>query len=179
MACDYGVTAADLDGLGFEGATIYNFIHWARPKPLMDYAPWAEKAQARQDCAAAELGVPDYFAHVSVGWDTNPRYPEGAVRETVTNATPAAFAVALERAKAWADAHARPGRPKLVTVNSWNEWTEGSYLEPDEKFGFGHLDAIRRTFGGGLRELRRFDTMRTVEGDRDVGDKPKPANMTR
>ena len=179
MACDYGVTAADLDGLGFEGATIYNFIHWARPKPLMDYAPWAEKAQARQDCAAAELGVPDYFAHVSVGWDTNPRYPEGAVRETVTNATPAAFAVALERAKAWTDAHARPGRPKLVTVNSWNEWTEGSYLEPDERFGFGHLDAIRRTFGGGLREPRRFDTMRTVEGDRDVGDKPKPANMTR
>lgn len=83
---------------------------------------------------------------MSVGWDTNPRYPAGTVTETVTNATPAKFAVALERARAWTDAHTRPGVPKLITVNSWNEWTEGSYLEPDETFGFGYLDAVRKTF---------------------------------
>ena len=45
-------------------------------------------------------------------------------------------------------APARPGRPKLVTVNAWNEWTEDSYLEPDAVFGFGYLDAVRRVFGG-------------------------------
>lgn len=146
MACDYGITAAALEGLGFEGATIYNFVHWAWPGPRCDYAPWAERAQRRYDSARAELGVRDYFAHVSVGWDTNPRYPAGTVTETVTNATPAKFAVALERARAWTDAHTRPGVPKLVTVNSWNEWTEGSYLEPDETFGFGYLDAVRKTF---------------------------------
>lgn len=103
-------------------------------------------AHLRRACEAAELGVRDYFAHVSVGWDTNPRYPAGTVTETVTNATPAKFAVALERARAWTDAHTRPGVPKLITVNSWNEWTEGSYLEPDETFGFGYLDAVRKTF---------------------------------
>ena len=38
------------------------------------------------------------------------------------------------------------GVPKLITINSWNEWTEGSYLEPDQHFGFGYLEAIRRVF---------------------------------
>ena len=39
-----------------------------------------------------------------------------------------------------------PGQPKLITVNSWNEWTEGSYLEPDTKWGFGYLEAVKKVF---------------------------------
>lgn len=41
--------------------------------------------------------------------------------------------------------------PKLITVNSWNEWTEGSYLEPDTVNGFGYLEAVRRVFGADRR----------------------------
>jgi hypothetical protein len=34
-----------------------------------------------------------------------------------------------------------------LTVNSWNEWTEGSYIEPDTVHGMKYLEAIRDVFG--------------------------------
>jgi len=29
-----------------------------------------------------------------------------------------------------------------VAIKSWNEWAEGNYLEPDQEFGRGWLEAL-------------------------------------
>ncbi|MBQ8189262.1 MAG: glycoside hydrolase family 99-like domain-containing protein [Lachnospiraceae bacterium] len=84
----------------------------------------------------------EYFPHVSVGWDNNPRYFEFHPR-VMKNNTPAEFEKALQQAKAFSDQY---NTVPLITINSWNEWTETSYLEPDNVYGYGYLEAIKRVF---------------------------------
>ncbi|CAK4836387.1 unnamed protein product [Aphanomyces euteiches] len=85
-----------------------------------------------------------YFPHISVGWDNNPRFKE-LVSGIVKNNTPENVQKAFAQAKAYADAH--PGQSPLITINSWNEWTETSYLLPDDLYGYGYLEAVKKTFG--------------------------------
>jgi hypothetical protein len=88
-----------------------------------------------------------------MGWDSSPRtvqsdhyesrgYPWTSVLE---GNTPDAFREALKRAREFVS---RPDvRQKIVTINAWNEWTEGSYLLPDTVHGTAYLEAIRDVFG--------------------------------
>ena len=60
------------------------------------------------------------------------------------NNTPQNIKKGMEMAKAYLNSHSE--RVPLVTVNSWNEWTETSYLEPDDLYGYGYLEAIKEVF---------------------------------
>ena len=92
-----------------------------------------------------ERGIP-YFPHVSLGWDNNPRFT-GFREGVIKNATPEKIEEALRVAKDYVDSHDLPA--PLITVNSWNEWTETSYLEPDTLYGYGYLEAIKKVFVDG------------------------------
>ena len=35
----------------------------------------------------------------------------------------------------------------MITLNAWNEWTEGSYLLPDTVTGTAYLEQVRAVFG--------------------------------
>jgi alpha-glucosidase len=144
MACSWRQCCPeDIETLGIESATMYTYAHHIRPRG--EYGPWAKKGLEMLDAEKARLaGLNAYFGHATVGWDTNPRYPE-TMRDVVTS-TPAEFEAALRDVKGWCDRNTPPGYPKMISINAWNEWIEGSYLEPDEKHGMGYLEAIRRVF---------------------------------
>ena len=126
--------------LGADSVTHYQFAHFADIDK--DYNEILEDVQKEWERIDKAYSVP-YFPHISCGWDNNPRFRrfrEGIVK----NNTPENFKKGMQMAKDYIDTH--PGRVPLVTVNSWNEWTETSYLEPDDLYGYGYLDAIKQVF---------------------------------
>lgn len=138
-----------------DSMTIYNWLYRSsgrvddKTKPMLTYREWGEMALESFDVAkkAVEAQGAVYFPHISVGWDTNARYPKGAERPFVKGANPQDFECFARAAREWAEKNIPAEYPRLITVNSWNEWTEGSYLEPDSTFGYGYLNALWRVFG--------------------------------
>ncbi len=117
--------------LGFDSQTHYQMVHFTNiDRDYMELIPDMEKEWTLMD---ETYSVP-YFPHVSLGWDNNPRhlsYKPGIVK----NNSPEAVQKALVLAKEYIDRH--PSQPPLMTINSWNEWTEASYLQPDDLNGYG------------------------------------------
>ncbi len=131
--------AALIDALGFHSVTNYQFVHMTEMN--RDYTEVLRDIEPLWYSIGKEYTVP-YFPHVSVGWDNNPRFKSFTTPITVNN-TPENFKTCLLAAKQYCD---KTG-VNLITVNSWNEWTETSYLEPDDLYGYGYLEAIKDVFG--------------------------------
>jgi hypothetical protein len=82
---------------------------------------------------------------VTVGWDGTPRaYQDLGMPNTISGNTPERFREALMLTRQRLLAQSKG--PRIVNINCWNEWTEGSYLEPDTVHGMKYLDAVRDVF---------------------------------
>ncbi len=122
--------------MGFNSVAMYNM-----GGRVEDYITYGTNSIMIREQMDAILDVP-VFPCVSIGWDDTPRFPAKGIRDVVHyNNTPQSFATLLSKAKEYADNH--PGQPKLITINAWNEWVEGSYLLPDMLNGFGYLEAVK------------------------------------
>ena len=126
--------------LGFDSLTNYQFVHFVDID--RDYTDILAELPGYWQQWTEKYPLP-YFPHISVGWDNNPRF-WGIRPGVVKNNTPAAFEQGLRLARQYVDTHDLPA--PLITLNSWNEWTETSYLEPDDRNGYGYLEAVRRVF---------------------------------
>lgn len=90
-----------------------------------------------------ESGVSNYYPTLMMGWDNEARKPgRGNIFD---GCTPALFRRWLDTAVTFSSRNHYPDG-RLVFVNAWNEWAEGTYLEPDRSFGHAYLWAIRSVF---------------------------------
>ena len=151
-------TGCKLDGkelkeLGFDSATSYVWIHeHSIDFPVQEYSSFREICEKDFERLSNKYkGIP-YYPNVTCGWDSSPRTVQSDVYENIgypytgilKNNNKEEFEIALRNVKAKLDKSDL--QTKMFTVNAWNEWTEGSYLEPDTVEGFGKLEAIKKVF---------------------------------
>jgi len=92
----------------------------------------------------------DFFPAVMPNWDNTPR--AGVNGHIFAGTSPAIFREHLHQALLRVKPN--PAGKQIVILKSWNEWAEGNYLEPDQEFGLGYLDAIREelsSWNNGIR----------------------------
>ncbi len=118
----------------FDGYTAYNLLQNHRVQPDDDavsyhqrvgeplYRRWAEKA----------VVFPGVF----------PSYQDFRGNRVLAG-NPQRFEQLLGAAAQWADANP-PETPRAIFVTSFNEWWEGSTIEPAKEYGAGYLEAIQR-----------------------------------
>jgi hypothetical protein len=154
MTWDPGAVARCRDA-GFRSTTTYNITSSGKTS--------ANLTQDYEDLMAAHsaawkgmAGTPlPHCPVVTMGWDVTPRclhnvpfpfaktgYPYCHV---VTGNTPERFGRLCKMAAEHAASD--PKAPPAIFVNAWNEWTEGSYLLPEERRGTAYLEALRAALG--------------------------------
>ncbi len=151
---------------GYSTAGSYNPFTWVadnyQPKDveLPDYGiAAADVAFKLWPMHNKDFKVP-YLPSLSPGWDSTPRYimpqynPAGSPDRSkwpgcviLDNETPAAFNALVKASFAYLNSH--PEVPRIITIACFNEWTEGHYMLPDNRFGYGMLDALAEALGKG------------------------------
>lgn len=136
--------------IGFSSYTSYNIPLYTFPPeefPKTDYDNAYKVYYGMRDHAVATLPAP-YYPVITMGWDSSPRTVQTEVYErldypyfAIMEPTPEKFGARV--AEAVAQLKERPVNERLLFINAWNEWTEGSYLEPDVKHKYGFLESLK------------------------------------
>ena len=78
------------------------------------------------------------FPTVLSNWDRSPR--ASSWDGVYMGASPEKFQAHLRRAIDMVSE--KDSQHQVIILKSWNEWGEGNYVEPDQEFGHGWLDAV-------------------------------------
>ncbi|MCP4641469.1 MAG: hypothetical protein GY851_13590 [bacterium] len=134
---------AQLKRAGFRAITAYNYPQAGMTEAQREAgsAPYADMVRGMEDIwkDVTDVGVLPYIVPVSPGWDSRPWYGDRALVRT--NPSPRLYRDMCMASRRYVD-------PKLnmVIAECWNEFGEGSYVEPTLRYGFGSLDAMRDAY---------------------------------
>lgn len=140
---------------GFDGAIEFppHKLHH-RAVPVNDEIEFYDRSMKGQifryrDFVAASLSFkrPSYplIKTIFPSWDNEARR-QGKGMST-TGSTPELYGYWLDKTIQYARRNPAFGEP-FVFINAWNEWAEGTYLEPDIHFGGAYLNETARRIAG-------------------------------
>lgn len=145
MNSDFAPSSVEtLLGEGFVGVTTYH--EWGavapgsgpgNPRSFAEVVKSAPGAWREKNSQAGRLA---YYPVVDTGWDSRPWHGDKAF--VIEGRTPELFEQLLREAKSFCDEAGKT----FVILGPWNEWGEGSYIEPCTEFGFDMIERIRRVF---------------------------------
>ncbi len=161
---------------GYDAVTCYNWAGLGRVGDELQapYATLIEGYHRHWEQLAALAGVRLDPLPLSGGWDSRPWHGDASLVRH--DRTPALFKQHLDAARAFCAAHPAPaGQRPLVLIEAWNEWGEGSYIEPHNEYGFAYLDAVRASFTSAPTNHTDLTPADVGLGPYDVPPAPPPA----
>ncbi|HPA16331.1 MAG TPA: glycoside hydrolase family 99-like domain-containing protein [Verrucomicrobiae bacterium] len=130
---------------GFSAFTAYAYYGTDMDSPYewksgfsIPYADMVTHCETMWQSATRKKDLP-YIVPVDSNWDNRPRARGKAV--VITGKTPDLFEKMCRASLRYIDK-----RNNLAIIEAWNEWGEGSYIEPDKEFGFEFLDRVRKVY---------------------------------
>jgi hypothetical protein len=131
--------------VGYESFSTYNYHHGPNDELLSHSYTELDKGYREHWKRFAEMGNLSLVVPMTSGWD---RRPWGGSKDPLHDnsvSTPEEFKKHIEAAKIFMDAN-----PKLThglgVICCWNEFGEGSYIEPTKKYGFSYLEKVKEVF---------------------------------
>ncbi len=121
----------------FDGVHLFSAASWTG-----DATGAYKNLRSKVDAIASQTGQPKVWAaEVAPGWDNSRQ--SNPVQVTIDRENGGYYSRRWEAAIA--------SNPDVVTVTSWNEWGEGTAVEPGSSYGSLYLD-ITRHYSGLLRQ---------------------------
>jgi len=133
----------ELKSEGYEGFTTYHGFQLARQRAGTRRFPFADVVSTGPEVWKLEDDRASGLLHmpiVDTGWSSEPWHHNKAL--VISGRTPELFGKLCRLAREYAD---QTGK-RIIAVGPWNEWGEGSYIEPYNQFGFQDLDQLRGAF---------------------------------
>ena len=81
-----------------------------------------------------------FFRGAMVEWDNSPRTRNSDIFE---NYSPEQFYMFNKIIVNWTLLHYNKDK-QFIFINAWNDWGEGSYLEPDDKYGYASINSLSK-----------------------------------
>ena len=137
--------------LGFDGVNPCNLlhVHSSQSRLVRGIRKAGQKYLGIPRVYSYKSAIKDYlnedvvreniFPTVFPNWDHSPRSDRNGI--IIKNSTPELFKAHCKEVFS-AIAH-KPYDKRIVFIKSWNEWGEGNYIEPDQEFGCGFLQALK------------------------------------